>query len=65
MQINGRDELEIPVKANSGGEFVNALDTGSLTAIKMNWKCCWGMVVLVLKRDGVVECGTSELKKKR
>lgn len=60
-QINGRDELEIPVKAKLDGEYTAALTGGH--GLKMDWKCFWGTVVSVLKSDGVVEGGTGELKK--
>lgn len=51
-QINGRDELEIPVKARLDGEYVEKMSFG------MDWKCFWGTVISVLKHDGVVEGGT-------
>lgn len=57
-QINGRDELEIPVKAKLDGEYVERLSFG------FDCKCFFGTVVSVLKSDGVVEGGTGELKKK-
>ena len=56
-QINGRDELEIPVKAKLDGEYVQ----------KMNFffdvKCFFGTIFSVLKSDGVVEGGTGEMKR--
>ena len=57
-QINGRDELEIPVKAKLDGEYVERLSFG------FDCKCFFGTVKSVLKSDGVVEGGTGELKKK-
>jgi O-antigen biosynthesis protein WbqP len=51
-QINGRDELQIDVKAKLDGEYV--LRMGFL----MDIKCFFGTIVSVLKRDGVVEGGT-------
>ncbi len=60
-QINGRDELEIPVKAKLDGEYTEALNSGR--GLGMDWKCFWGTVKSVLKSDGVVEGGTGELKK--
>ncbi len=60
-QINGRDELEIPVKAKLDGEYTEALNSGH--GLKMDWKCFWGTVKSVLKSDGVVEGGTGEMKK--
>lgn len=56
-QINGRDELEIPVKAKLDGEYVAKL------GFFMDWKCFWGTVFKVLKGDGVVEGGTGALQK--
>jgi hypothetical protein len=57
-QINGRDELEIPIKASLDGEYVE-----KMTFI-MDIKCIWGTVVSVFKQEGVVEGGTGEMKKK-
>ncbi len=56
-QINGRDELEIPVKAKLDGEYVKKLGLG------MDIKCFFGTIKSVLKSDGVVEGGTGEMKK--
>ena len=63
-QINGRDELEIPVKAKFDGEYVAALNGGFFKGLSMDMKCFFGTIVSVLKSDGVVEGGTGELKKK-
>jgi O-antigen biosynthesis protein WbqP len=57
-QINGRDELEIPVKAKMDGEYVEKISFG------MDWKCFWGTFISVLKHDGVVEGGTGKIKEK-
>jgi O-antigen biosynthesis protein WbqP len=54
-QINGRDELEIPVKARLDGEYVDKMSLG------MDWKCFWGTAAKVLKQDGIVEGGTRKL----
>lgn len=62
-QINGRDELEIPVKAKLDGEYTAKLNAGKFKGLAMDWKCFWGTVFSVLKSDGVVEGGTGELKK--
>ena len=62
-QINGRDELEIPVKAKLDGEYVEKLNTGKMKGFAMDWKCFWGTIFSVLKSDGVVEGGTGEMKK--
>ncbi len=56
-QINGRDELEIPVKAKLDGEYVEKLSFG------FDLKCFFGTVKTVFKRDGVVEGGTGEASK--
>ena len=57
-QINGRDELEIPVKAKLDGEYVQKM------GLKMDIKCFFGTIKSVLKHDGVVEGGTGEMKRK-
>lgn len=62
-QINGRDELEIPVKAKFDGEYVQKLNAGKFKGLAMDWKCFWGTVFSVLRRDGVVEGGTGQMKK--
>ena len=56
-QINGRDELEIPVKARLDGEYVEKM------SFSFDCKCFFGTIKSVLKHDGVVEGGTGELKK--
>ena len=58
-QINGRDELEIPVKAKLDGEYIERLSFG------FDVKCFVGTVISVLKSDGVVEGGTGELNKEK
>lgn len=62
-QINGRDELEIPVKAKFDGEYVEQLNKGKFHGVKMDFVCFFGTIKSVLKHDGVVEGGTGELKK--
>lgn len=57
-QINGRDELEIEVKAKLDGEYVERL------SFLFDMKCFFGTITSVLKHDGVVEGGTGELHKK-
>lgn len=56
-QINGRDELEIPVKAKLDGEYVEKL------SIAFDCKCFFGTIKAVLRSDGVVEGGTGQMKK--
>lgn len=58
-QINGRDELEIPVKAKFDGEYVEKLSFG------FDVKCFFGTVVSIIKRDGVVEGGTGALNEQK
>ena len=62
-QINGRDELEIPVKAKLDGEYVAALNAGHGKGLTMDCKCFFGTIKSVLHHDGVVEGGTGEMKK--
>lgn len=54
-QINGRDELEIPVKARFDGEYVENLSFG------LDLKCFIGTIFNVIKQDGVVEGGTGKI----
>ncbi len=58
-QINGRDELEIPVKAKFDGEYVQKM------GFFFDCKCFFGTFISVLKSDGVVEGGTGELNKEK
>lgn len=62
-QINGRDELEIPLKAKLDGEYVEKLKKGGFTAFAMDVKCFFGTITSVLKHDGVVEGGTGAMEK--
>ena len=64
-QINGRDELEIDVKAKLDGEYALALSAGKLKGFAMDIKCFFGTIVSVLKSDGVVEGGTGAVKKQQ
>ncbi len=54
-QINGRDELEIPVKAKLDGEYVEKM------SLLFDLKCFFGTIASIFKHDGVVEGGTGEL----
>lgn len=56
-QINGRDELEIPVKAKYDGEYANNL------GFRMDLKCFFGSLHVFGKDESVVEGGTGEIKK--
>ena len=60
-QINGRDELEIPVKAKLDGEYVQVLSRGGLKAFFFDAKCFVGTIFSVVKSDGVVEGGTGKI----
>ena len=64
-QINGRDELEIPLKAKLDGEYVEQLNAGKFRGFAMDVKCFFGTIASVLKSDGVVEGGTGELNKEQ
>ena len=55
-QINGRDELEIPVKAKLDGEYVKKY------GFAMDVRCFFGTFLSVLRQDGVVEGGTGSMK---
>lgn len=56
-QINGRDELEIPVKAKLDGEYVKKM------GFLMDARCFFGTFLSVLRGDGVVEGGTGNMKR--
>ena len=56
-QINGRDELEIPVKAKLDGEYVEKLSFG------FDLKCFFKTIGAVFKHEGVVEGGTGAMNK--
>ncbi len=62
-QINGRDELEIDVKAKLDGEYATALRAGRFKGFIMDIKCFFGTFISVLKSDGVVEGGTGEMQR--
>jgi len=57
-QINGRDELPIKDKAKLDGEYVEKM------SFKFDCICFFRTILSVLKRDGVVEGGTVEQKRK-
>lgn len=56
-QINGRDELEIPVKAKLDGDYIQNI------SFLFDLKCFLGTVTSVLRSDGVVEGGTGVTEK--
>ncbi len=55
-QINGRDELEIDVKARLDGEYVEKF------GLLMDMRCFFGTFASVLKSEGVVEGGTGAME---
>lgn len=57
-QINGRDEIEIPLKARLDGEYVENL------SFAFDIKCFFKTITSVLKSEGVVEGGTGAIKAK-
>ena len=59
-QINGRDELEIPVKAKLDGEYVAKLHEGK--GFAMDIRCFFGTISNVLQHKGVVEGGTGAMQ---
>lgn len=56
-QINGRDELEIPIKAKLDADYVKNI------SFLFDLKCFFGTISSVLKSDGVVEGGTGVIEK--
>lgn len=50
-QINGRDELEIPIKAKLDGEYVERL------SFSFDCKCFFGSFFAVISRKGYIEGG--------
>lgn len=57
-QINGRDELEIPDKAELDGNYVKEI------SLLFDVKCFIGTIFSVVKGDGVIEGGTGRYSKK-
>ena len=57
-QINGRDELEIPVKAALDGEYVKNM------SFLFDCKCFFGTIKKVFSHEGIVEGGTGTLHSK-
>lgn len=55
-QINGRDELEIPVKAELDGEYVKKF------GLWMDLRCIAGTISAVASHKGVVEGGTGSMQ---
>lgn len=55
-QINGRDELAIPIKAKLDGDYVEQM------GFKMDVRCFVGTIVSIFRADGVVEGGTGAVE---
>ena len=58
-QINGRDELEIPVKAKMDGEYVQRM------SFLFDARCFFDTIATIFKSDGIIEGGTGELSRKK
>lgn len=58
-QINGRDELEIPVKAKLDGEYIER------ESFLFDCRCFLGTIFSVARGEGIVEGGTGEMRKQR
>lgn len=56
-QINGRDELEIPVKAKLDGEYVKC------ESFLFDLRCFIGTIFSIVRGDGIIEGGTGEIKR--
>lgn len=56
-QVNGRDELEIDIKAKFDGEYVDKM------SLLFDIKCIFATALQVVKHEGVVEGGTGTLDK--
>lgn len=55
-QINGRDELLIPVKAKLDGDYVKNI------SFLFDCKCFIGTIVSIIRHEGVIEGGTGKLE---
>ncbi len=64
-QINGRDELEISVKAQLDGEYTKKLKAGGMKAFLFDCRCFIGTIFSVARGDGVIEGGTGEIHRQR
>lgn len=58
-QINGRDELSIPVKAKLDGDYVKQM------GMSVDAHCLIATIFSVLKRDGIVEGATKVIDTKK
>ena len=58
-QVNGRDELEIPVKAKYDGEYVEKM------SLIFDIKCIINTALQVIKHEGIVEGGTGSIENQK
>lgn len=58
-QVNGRDELEIPVKAAYDGEYVTKM------GLVMDVKCIFKSIIQIFTHKGVVEGGTGNVQREK
>ena len=61
-QINGRDELEIPVKAKLDGEYSKCLRKGGLSAFLLDCRCFAETIFSVVRGEGIAEGGLGEME---
>ena len=54
-QINGRDELEIPLKAQLDGEYARRM------SFSFDVRCFFGTLLSIFRHEGVVEGGTGAM----
>ena len=62
-QINGRDELELGVKAKLDGDYVAVLNRGGWRAFLFDCKCFFGTFSSAVRGDGILEGGTGKMHK--
>lgn len=56
-QVNGRDELQIPYKAELDGYYTNNM------CFALDMKCFFKTISCIFKKDGIVEGGTGALSR--
>ena len=54
-QINGRDELDIPIKAELDGVYAEILRKGGWKALLFDARCFFGSIFRAFRGDGVIE----------
>ena len=62
-QINGRDELELTVKAKLDGKYSERIKGNLLKGFLFDCHCFFGTIFSVVRGDGIIEGGTGEMKK--